>query len=145
MGYKNIKRQRRQKMRRVRVLSILILITISIAAICFKYMILDEKKLVSKVNLNEDAEVVNTMNNFDYISEQKEEAQMSDGKKFGLTSKYGIVVSIDKQRVYVYEDNKLIKSMLCATGVEGSDTPVGRYKIIARAEKFFSPQYQQGG
>ena len=145
MGYKKITKQKRQKKRRIRVLTVLALTTIVTAAICFKYIILDEKELASKINLNEEAEVVNTMNNFDYISEQKEEAQMSDGKKFGLTSKYGIVVSIDKQRVYVYEDNKLIKSMLCATGVEGSDTPVGRYKIIARAEKFFSPQYQQGG
>lgn len=145
MGYKNITKQKRQKMRRVRVLSVLILTTIVTAAICFKYIILDEKELASKINLNEEAEVVNTMNNFDYISEQKEEAQMSDGKKFGLTSKYGIVVSIDKQRVYVYEDNKLIKSMLCSTGVEGSDTPTGRFKIETKKEWFFSQEYQEGG
>ena len=145
MGYKNITKQKRQKMRRVRVLSVLILTTIVTAAICFKYIILDEKKLDAKVNLNEEAEVVNTMSDFSYISEQKTEAQMNTGDKFDFTSKYGIAVSIDQQRVYVYEDNKLIKSMLCATGVEGSDTPVGRYKIIARAKSFFSQQYQQGG
>ncbi|CDM67324.1 Hypothetical protein CM240_0150 [Clostridium bornimense] len=145
MGYKNIAKQKRQKMRRVKVLSVLILTTIVTAAICFKYIILDEKRLTSKVNLNEEAEVVNTMSDFSYISEQKTEAQMNNGDKFDFTSKYGIVVSIDQQRVYVYEDSKLIKSMLCATGVEGSDTPVGRYKIIARAKSFFSQQYQQGG
>lgn len=145
MGYKNITKQKRQKMRRVRVLFVLGLTAIVTAAICFKYIILDEKKLASKVNLNEEAEVVNTMSDFSYISEQKTEVQMNTGDKFDFTSKYGIVVSIDQQRVYVYDDNKLIKSMLCATGVEGSDTPTGRYKIISRAKSFFSQQYQQGG
>lgn len=145
MGYKKITKQKRQKKRRIRVLTVLALTTIVTAAICFKYIILDEKKLDAKVNLNEEAEVVNTMSDFSYISEQKTEAQMNTGDKFDFTSKYGIAVSIDQQRVYVYEDNKLIKSMLCATGVEGSDTPVGRYKIIARAKSFFSQQYQQGG
>lgn len=145
MGYKNITKQKRQKMRRVRVLFVLGLTAIVTAAICFKYIILDEKKLASKVNLNEEAEVVNTMSDFSYISEQKTEVQMNTGDKFDFTSKYGIVVSIDQQRVYVYDDNKLIKSMLCATGVEGSDTPTGRYKIINRAKSFFSQQYQQGG
>ena len=87
MGYKNITKQKRQKMRRVRVLSVLILTTIVTAAICFKYIILDEKKLDAKVNLNEEAEVVNTMSDFSYISEQKTEAQMNTGDKFDFTSK----------------------------------------------------------
>lgn len=145
MIYKSEKIHRRQRKRRARVLLILVTITIIIAAICFKYMILDEKKSVSNVELKRDAEIVNTMNDFDYISAQQEEVQMNDGDKFGFKSKYGIAVSIDKQKVYVYDNNKLIKSMLCATGVEGSDTPTGRFKIETRAEWFFSQQYQEGG
>ena len=145
MGYKKITKQKRQKKRRIRVLTVLALITIVTAAICFKYIVLDEKILTSKIALNEDVEVVNTMSDFSYISEQKTETQMNTGDKFDFTSKYGIAVSIDKQKVYVYENNKLIKSMICSTGVEGSDTPLGKYKIITRAEWFFSPQYQEGG
>ncbi|WP_294344942.1 L,D-transpeptidase [uncultured Clostridium sp.] len=145
MGYKKITKQKRQKKRRIRVLTVLALTTIVTAAICFKYIVLDEKILTSKIALNEDVEVVNTISDFSYISDQKKEAEMNAGDKFDFTSKYGIAVSIDKQKVYVYENNKLIKSMICSTGVEGSDTPLGKYKIITRAEWFFSPQYQEGG
>ena len=145
MGYKKITKQNRQKKRRIRVLTVLALTTIVTAAICFKYIVLDEKILTSKIALNEDVEVVNTISDFSYISDQKKEAEMNAGDKFDFTSKYGIAVSIDKQKVYVYENNKLIKSMICSTGVEGSDTPLGKYKIITRAEWFFSPQYQEGG
>ena len=145
MGYKKITKQKRQKKRRIRVLTVLALTTIVTAAICFKYIVLDEKILTSKITLNEDVEVVNTISDFSYISDQKKEAEMNAGDKFDFTSKYGIAVSIDKQKVYVYENNKLIKSMICSTGVEGSDTPLGKYKIITRAEWFFSPQYQEGG
>ena len=145
MGYKKITKQKRQKKRRIRVLTVLALTTIVTAAICFKYIVLDEKILTSKIALNEDVEVVNTISDFSYISDQKKEAEMNAGDKFDFTSKYGIAVSIDKQKVYVYENNKLIKSMICSTGVEGSDTPLGKYKIITRAKWFFSPQYQEGG
>ena len=145
MGYKKITKQKRQKKRRIRVLTVLALTTIVTAAICFKYIVLDEKILTSKIALNEDVEVVNTISDFSYISDQKKEAEMNAGDKFDFTSKYGIAVSIDKQKVYVYENNKLIKSMICSTGVEGSDTPLGKYNIITRAEWFFSPQYQEGG
>lgn len=145
MGYKKITKQKRQKKRRIRVLTVLALTTIVTAAICFKYIVLDEKILTSKITLNEDVEVVNTISDFSYIYDQKKEAEMNAGDKFDFTSKYGIAVSIDKQKVYVYENNKLIKSMLCATGVEGSDTPTGRFKIETRAKWFFSQEYQEGG
>lgn len=145
MIYKSEKIHRRQRKRRERVFLMLASITIIIAAICFKYMILDEKKYVPNVNLKKDAEIIDAKNNFDYISTQQEEVQMNYGDKFNFKSKYGIAVSIDKQKVYVYDNNKLIKSMLCATGVEGSDTPTGRFKIETRAKWFFSQEYQEGG
>lgn len=56
-----------------------------------------------------------------------------------------IQVSIAKQNVTVYDaNNRVVESFICSTGLPGSDTPKGTYKIQQRGYSFFSNTYQEG-
>lgn len=56
-----------------------------------------------------------------------------------------IKVTIDKQNVTVYDaKNRIVESFVCSTGLPGSDTPKGTYKIQERGYSFFSKTYQEG-
>lgn len=59
---------------------------------------------------------------------------------------YYVQVGLVRQRVHVYLDGLLIRSMVCSTGVVEDDhaTPIGRFYIQNRGESFFSEKYQQG-
>lgn len=65
-----------------------------------------------------------------------------------LTSKYKISVNTSAQKVEVYENEKLIKTMVCSTGTDASSTPKGNFKIGLkendRGYSFYSPKYGQG-
>ncbi len=67
-------------------------------------------------------------------------------KEISLAEKYGIVVSLEEQQVYIYEDNELLTSFLCSTGIDENNyfTPEGIYLIGDRGESFFSSRFQQG-
>lgn len=58
---------------------------------------------------------------------------------------YTVKVDISEQKVYVYKDGSLIREMICSTGMEGKDTPVGNFKINHRDTWFYSHKFNQGG
>lgn len=63
----------------------------------------------------------------------------------GILPGYVVRVSVTDQKVYVYKDGNSFKTMMCSTGVAGSETPVGDYKINKRGNWFYSSKFQQGG
>lgn len=67
-------------------------------------------------------------------------------KTVELNEKYGVVINLSEQRVYVYEDNVLIKTFVCSSGLDENNyhTPKGLYRIGDRGDSFFSPKYGQG-
>ena len=60
------------------------------------------------------------------------------------SNNYKIEVSIIEQKVLIYEDNKLIKSMICSTGIKNKDTPEGFFYTNGKGEYFFNSKYSQG-
>ena len=60
--------------------------------------------------------------------------------------KNSVVVDLGEQKVYVYQDDHIIKSFLCSTGLDSNDynTPTGLYCLGARGESFYNPKYKQG-
>lgn len=60
-----------------------------------------------------------------------------------------VFVNISEQKTYIYEGEKnnwnLEKTLICSTGIEGKETPVGEFTVQDRASWFFSPKYGQGG
>lgn len=61
-----------------------------------------------------------------------------------------VKVDISEQKVYVYNGNKLIRTMICSSGIENEDykTPRGTYIInesgAKKGEWFYSNKYQEG-
>lgn len=64
-------------------------------------------------------------------------------------SNYLLHVDLTTQKTYVYSGYinnwKLIKTLICSTGIEDKKTPEGSYKIQQRGDWFFSEKYNQGG
>lgn len=58
---------------------------------------------------------------------------------------YAVKVDISEQKVYIYKDGSLVREMICSTGMEGKDTPVGNFKINHRDTWFYSHKFNQGG
>ncbi|MHC1685984.1 MAG: L,D-transpeptidase [Clostridiaceae bacterium] len=82
----------------------------------------------------------------DKVQEDKKQVDVETiASTYKFKSLYGVLVSLDKQKVYIYKGNTLVKTLICSTGLEGSDTPKGTYKIQDRAEYFFSPKFAEGG
>lgn len=74
-----------------------------------------------------DYDSLNTINGYiksDYV------------KKVIPNNRYSILVSIANQKVYIYENNKLIKSFICSTGMSGTPTIKGRFLIGGRGPSF---------
>lgn len=67
-------------------------------------------------------------------------------KTVELDEKYGIMVALNQQKVYIYENDALIKTFLCSSGLDENNcfTPNGLYRIGERGQSFFSPKYGQG-
>lgn len=63
---------------------------------------------------------------------------------------YSVKVDISDQRTYVYRDDKLIRTMICSTGIEEENTRTPRGEFIInetgykKGEWFFSNKYQEG-
>lgn len=68
-------------------------------------------------------------------------------KEIDLKEKYGVVVDLSEQEVYIFEDEALVKTFSCSTGVDEDNhfTPTGFYRLGDRGESFYSPKYKQGG
>jgi hypothetical protein len=63
---------------------------------------------------------------------------------------YSVIVSVAEQRTYVYERERLIRSMICSTGIPGTGdaTPLGDFILNEsgdkRGEWFYSGRYHEG-
>ncbi len=57
---------------------------------------------------------------------------------------YWIDVDVAVQQVAIMRGDEVIKTMLCSTGAEGHETPLGTFEIQNRGEWFFNERYQQG-
>ena len=68
-------------------------------------------------------------------------------QKLPISTEYAVLVDIDDQRVYVYDKQQIIRTMVCSTGIEKpeTETHIGKFKIQERAKWFFSKTYKQGG
>lgn len=67
-------------------------------------------------------------------------------KEIELDEKYGVVVKISEQKVYIYKDDDIHKTFSCSTGLDENNyyTPKGFYRIGDRGGSFYSPKYKQG-
>ncbi|MGD9503105.1 MAG: L,D-transpeptidase [Methyloceanibacter sp.] len=52
-----------------------------------------------------------------------------------------IIVSVPKQRVYVYRNGILIGVSTCSTGKKGYETPTGVFTILQKAEDHYSSEF----
>lgn len=60
--------------------------------------------------------------------------------------KFEVDVSVSNQTISVYKDGKLIRSMICSTGLVGDQTPYGHFKIDDYyGLNFYSDKYKEGG
>ena len=67
-------------------------------------------------------------------------------KEVKLDEEYGVIVDINQQKVDIYKDNDLIKTLICSTGVDDNQnfTPTGLYRIGERGDSFYSPTQTRG-
>ena len=54
-----------------------------------------------------------------------------------------IIVSIPRQRVYVYRNGLLIGVSTCSTGKPGHDTPTGVFTVLQKAKTHTSNKYDE--
>lgn len=68
---------------------------------------------------------------------KNQQSVLSD--KAASSTKYVILVDISDQKVYVYKSGKVIRTIICSTGIPGKDTetPVGNFKINKYRGTFF--------
>lgn len=57
---------------------------------------------------------------------------------------YKVVVHIGNQTVDVYNNNELIRTMACSTGVDSAPTPTGTFVVGNKGTSFFSDKYGEG-
>lgn len=123
-----------------------------------KLSLLDnDKDLVSKVDelkkLREDYNKSNPSNSSALESSAKIVSTINTENinTLGLqsSSNYLLYVDTNTQLTHIYKGSnnnwKLFKSLKCATGKEGSETPSGVYTIKNRDTWFFSKKFNQGG
>ena len=49
-------------------------------------------------------------------------------------SKYKILVDVEDSKLYLFEDNKIIKTYKCSGGKQTTPSPIGTWKIISKAK-----------
>lgn len=92
---------------------------------------------------NENEEVKKLIKSCDGILNKYTEDNRKDLLK-SLNGVYKLLVEIETQHVYIYKYNKLIKTMVCSSGMSGYDTPEGKFKVTDRGKYFYSDKYQEG-
>ncbi len=61
------------------------------------------------------------------------------------SSSFWIDIDVTKQVVRIMEDDDVVhREMICSTGVEGKETPLGTFEIQNRGEWFYNDKYKQG-
>jgi len=68
-------------------------------------------------------------------------APKGQAEKKGSGPFKSIVISIEDQRIYFLEDNVLVRSHLCSTGVDSHPTPTGVFKILYHEYLVISEKY----
>ena len=72
-------------------------------------------------------------------------------KPEGNGKDWAVTVSIADQKTYIYQNNKLVRTMICSTGIEDgdNDTPLGDYILNENGQKrgtfFYSKKVGEGG
>lgn len=94
-----------------------------------------------KAKLKNVKQVVNKNSNVNKDADDKESLlPLSEAER-----PLKINVDISKQRVYVYDaQNRLVQDFVCSSGIPGSDTPTGQYRVAERGYSFFSKKYGEG-
>ncbi|MDV3425752.1 MAG: L,D-transpeptidase [Bacillota bacterium] len=120
--------------------------------------IIEAKKYIDKLNFqqakiilqrvlssdSQNIEAKNLMESCDYsIQGQIHESKSKDLLK-KIRGVYKLFVDLEYQHVYIYKNNKLIKTMVCSSGMAGYETPEGKFKITGRGNYFFSDKYGEG-
>ncbi|HHY13688.1 MAG TPA: L,D-transpeptidase family protein [Thermoanaerobacterales bacterium] len=67
--------------------------------------------------------------------------------KFHKSMKDRIMISQERQKLYIIKDNEVIREFVVSTGLENTQTPNGLFIVEhgMRGTWFFSNKYQQGG
>lgn len=55
-----------------------------------------------------------------------------------------VVVSLDKQRVYIMNGNEVVYTMICSTGDKNNPTPKGHFRIGERGQSFYNRKLGEG-
>lgn len=71
------------------------------------------------------------------------EPDIKPGESLEAQAKYYLDVSLEEQKLRIYQNGELIKEWIVSTGANDA-TPTGRFNIQNRGEWFFSNKYQQG-
>ncbi len=123
----------------------------------------------NKNNVENDAELMEEIENLKILVKErlreysKEEVAKNDDLKMyynNITSEkintlsiksntpYLLFISIEDQKIYVYKNNnnnwEMEKEFKCASGEEGTETPIGIFKTGARGTWFHSAKFNKG-
>ncbi len=104
-----------------------------------------KQKINTSQILKENIAVKLAMDKQDAENKAKEKV-INDAKliKAQQYKEYYVDVSIKDQKVTVYYNGKIIKTMICSTGLDVSPTPKGEYKTDGKGESFFSDEFGEG-
>ena len=78
------------------------------------------------------------LNEWKYPSEKKDYPNLKEHKEAYIK------VSLDKQRVYIKDENKILYTMKAATGDYSSPTPKGTFHIQNRGDSFYNSKSDEG-
>ncbi|MGI6643456.1 MAG: L,D-transpeptidase [Bacillota bacterium] len=75
---------------------------------------------------------------------EEEPRETLEGANSVTKDTYVIDVDVTLQRVRIMRGDEVVKDMICSTGIEGKETPLGEFKIQNRGEWFFNDKYKMG-
>ncbi|MFT8315194.1 MAG: L,D-transpeptidase [Clostridium sp.] len=90
-------------------------------------------------------EIVDSINNKNLKPKNYKFKKIAGNYKKKYTNVYKVVVHIGSQTVDVYNNNDLIKTMVCSTGIDSAPTPTGTFVTGNKGTSFFSDKYGEGG
>lgn len=93
---------------------------------------------------SENTEAKDLMKSCDENIQGKIQEEKRKGLLKTIRGVYKLLVDLESQHVYIYKNNKLLKTMLCSSGMSGYDTPKGKFTITDRGNYFYSDKYNEG-
>ncbi len=102
-----------------------------------------EKDDILDENLEEEEPEQDLQPDTNEITEPPEETE-ENPKDSVSKDTYLIEVDISSQLVRISKDGEAFKEMICSTGIEGKETPLGEFQIQNRGTWFFNNNYKQG-